>query len=160
VDRACSSHGVMRSGYRILVEKSEWKRSLGRPRHRWQLNFKMDLREIWCEVWSGFIWLRIGTDEGLLWTRWWTSSFHKRWGICWLPARSMTFTKKDSAACIYLEKRTDRHLSPDRTFCATNSQTPVTCFQNNGRVDTNTERYWLETWEFSLTFCINLLSNR
>jgi hypothetical protein len=23
-------------------------------------------------AWSGFYWLRIGTDGGLLWTRWWT----------------------------------------------------------------------------------------
>jgi hypothetical protein len=23
-------------------------------------------------VWSGFTWLRIGTDGGLLWMRWWT----------------------------------------------------------------------------------------
>jgi hypothetical protein len=29
----------------------------------------MDLREIRRDVWTGFIWLRIGTSGGLLWTR-------------------------------------------------------------------------------------------
>jgi hypothetical protein len=34
-----------------------------RPRRRWEDNNKLDLREI---GWSGLIWLRIGTSEGLL----------------------------------------------------------------------------------------------
>jgi hypothetical protein len=32
------------NAYRILVEKSEEKRPLGRPRRRWADNIKMDLR--------------------------------------------------------------------------------------------------------------------
>jgi hypothetical protein len=35
-----------RSVYRVLVERPEGKRSLGRPRHRWEESIKMDLREI------------------------------------------------------------------------------------------------------------------
>jgi hypothetical protein len=36
---------------RILVEKSEGKRPLGRPRRRWVDNIKIDLREIgWDEM--------------------------------------------------------------------------------------------------------------
>jgi hypothetical protein len=35
-----------RNAYRILVEKSEGKRPLGRPRCRWADSIKMDLREI------------------------------------------------------------------------------------------------------------------
>jgi hypothetical protein len=35
-----------RNAYRILVGKPEGKRPLGRPRHRWVDNIKMDLREI------------------------------------------------------------------------------------------------------------------
>jgi hypothetical protein len=27
--------------------------------------------------WTGFSWLRIGSNGGLLWTQWWTFSFHK-----------------------------------------------------------------------------------
>jgi hypothetical protein len=32
----------------VLVRKSEGKRPLRRPRHRWEDNIKMDLREIGC----------------------------------------------------------------------------------------------------------------
>jgi hypothetical protein len=36
--------GTKRNTYRILVGKPEGKRPLGRPRHRWVDNIKMDLR--------------------------------------------------------------------------------------------------------------------
>jgi hypothetical protein len=49
--------GETRNAYRILVEKPEGKRPLGRPRRRWVDNIKMDLRSNW---------LRIGTSGGLL----------------------------------------------------------------------------------------------
>jgi hypothetical protein len=52
-----------RNAYRILVEKPEGNRPLGRPRRRWIDNSKMDLRGIGC---SGMYWLRIGTSGGLL----------------------------------------------------------------------------------------------
>jgi hypothetical protein len=36
---------VKRSGvYRVLVGKPEGKRPLGRPRHRWEYNIKIDLQ--------------------------------------------------------------------------------------------------------------------
>jgi hypothetical protein len=35
----------------------------------------MNLREIGWGIQSGFIWLRIGTGGGLLWTQWWTLGF-------------------------------------------------------------------------------------
>jgi len=35
--------GKRRVVYRVLVGKPEGKRSLGRPRHRWEDNIKMDL---------------------------------------------------------------------------------------------------------------------
>jgi hypothetical protein len=37
-----------RGVYRVLVGKSERKRPLGRPRHRWEDNIKMDLQEVGC----------------------------------------------------------------------------------------------------------------
>ena len=37
------------NAYRILVGISEAKRHLGRPRRRWEDNFKMDLREVGCD---------------------------------------------------------------------------------------------------------------
>jgi hypothetical protein len=35
-----------RSAFRIIAVKPEGKRPLGRPRHKWEDNIKMDLREI------------------------------------------------------------------------------------------------------------------
>jgi hypothetical protein len=37
-----------RGVYRVLVGKREGKRSLGRPRHRWENNIRMDLQEVGC----------------------------------------------------------------------------------------------------------------
>jgi len=38
-----------RSGiYRVLVGQPEGMRPLGRPRHRWEDNIKMDLQEVGC----------------------------------------------------------------------------------------------------------------
>jgi hypothetical protein len=34
--------------YRVLVGKPEGKRSLGRPRRRWEDNIKTDLKEVGC----------------------------------------------------------------------------------------------------------------
>jgi hypothetical protein len=47
--------GEKRNVYRLLVGKPEGKRQLGRPRHRWIDNFKMNLSEIGVSVvdWIG-----------------------------------------------------------------------------------------------------------
>jgi hypothetical protein len=49
--------GKKQNAYRILVEKPEGKRPLRRPTHRWEDN---------GVVWTGLIWLRIGTSGVLL----------------------------------------------------------------------------------------------
>jgi hypothetical protein len=47
--------------------KPEGKRPVGRPRRRWEDNINVDLRDIYNGVvWTGFIWLRIGANEGPL----------------------------------------------------------------------------------------------
>jgi hypothetical protein len=43
------------------VEKPEGKRPLGRPRHRWVDNIKMDLRKIGWEVMN---WIDLAQDRG------------------------------------------------------------------------------------------------
>jgi hypothetical protein len=45
--------GVMINTYKTFVRKPERKRSLGRSRHRWEDEIKIDLREIGleCEDW-------------------------------------------------------------------------------------------------------------
>jgi hypothetical protein len=47
--------GEKRNVYRLLVEKPEEKRPLGRLRHRWMDNIKKDLLEIGLSVvdWTG-----------------------------------------------------------------------------------------------------------
>ena len=40
---ACGAHG---GGERVLVGKPEGKRTLGRPRRRWEDNIKMNLQEV------------------------------------------------------------------------------------------------------------------
>ena len=48
--------GQGRGVYGVLVGKPEGKRPLGRPRHRWEDNIKMDLQEVGggCEDWMEF----------------------------------------------------------------------------------------------------------
>jgi hypothetical protein len=52
--------GDKQHAYRILVGKPEGKRPLGRRRHRWEDNIKMDLREI---GWGGMDWIDLSQDR-------------------------------------------------------------------------------------------------
>ena len=58
--------GERRRAYRVLVGKPKGKTPLGRSRSRWQDNIKMDLHQVGWGVWTGSIWLRIGTGGGHL----------------------------------------------------------------------------------------------
>jgi hypothetical protein len=46
--------------YRVLVRKPEGKRPLGRPRHRWKDNIKLDLQDVGCE---GMDWIDVTQDR-------------------------------------------------------------------------------------------------
>ena len=52
--------GERRRVYRVLVGKPEGKRPLGRPRHRWEDNIKMDLQEVGCGVKD---WIELAQDR-------------------------------------------------------------------------------------------------
>jgi len=52
--------GERRCVCRVLVGKPEGKRSLGRPRRRWQDNIKMDIREVGC---GGMDWSDLAQDK-------------------------------------------------------------------------------------------------
>jgi hypothetical protein len=58
--------GEKRNAYRLLVGKSEGKSQLGRPRHRWVDNIRMYLVRWDGVMWTGLVWLRIGTCGELL----------------------------------------------------------------------------------------------
>ncbi|KAJ4442069.1 hypothetical protein ANN_11935 [Periplaneta americana] len=52
--------GESRNAYRVLVGRSEGKRTLGRPRRRWEDNIKMDLREVGYDVRN---WINLAQDR-------------------------------------------------------------------------------------------------
>ena len=59
---ACGAYGEGRGVYRVLVEKPEVKRPLGRPRHRWEDNIRMDLQEMELGY-EDWIWLAQDRDR-------------------------------------------------------------------------------------------------
>jgi hypothetical protein len=56
--------GQRRGVYRVLVGKSEGKKLLGRRRHRWEDNIKMDLQKV---KFGGVDWIELAQDRD----RWW-----------------------------------------------------------------------------------------
>ena len=52
--------GERRGMYRVLVEKPEGKRPLGRPRYRWEDSIRMDLQEVGCECME---WIKVAQDR-------------------------------------------------------------------------------------------------
>jgi hypothetical protein len=53
--------GEKRNAYRLLVEKSEGRRPLGRPRRRWLDNIRMELVEV---GWGDVDWIGLAQDRG------------------------------------------------------------------------------------------------
>jgi len=52
--------GERRGVYRVLVGKPEGKRPIGRPRHRWEDNIKMDLQKV---VFGDMEWIELAQDR-------------------------------------------------------------------------------------------------
>jgi hypothetical protein len=55
---ACSAYG--RGVHRVLMEKPERKRPLGRLRLRWEDNIEMDLQEVGC---GSMDWIELAQDK-------------------------------------------------------------------------------------------------
>jgi hypothetical protein len=53
-------HAWERNVYRVLMGKPEGKRSLGRPRRRWEDGIRMALREI---GWGSVDWIQLAQDR-------------------------------------------------------------------------------------------------
>jgi hypothetical protein len=58
--------GEERGVHRVLVGKPEGKRSMGRPRRRWEDNIKWIFRKLEMVVGTGWSWLMIGKGGGHL----------------------------------------------------------------------------------------------
>jgi len=58
--------GTVKVQNRVLVGRTEGKRPRRRPWRRWVDKIKMDLNAVEWGAWTGLIWLRTGTDGGLL----------------------------------------------------------------------------------------------
>jgi hypothetical protein len=57
---SCSTKGLEKETYRLLVGKPEGKRPLGRPRRRWVDNIRMYLREV---GWGDVDWIGLAQDR-------------------------------------------------------------------------------------------------
>jgi hypothetical protein len=49
---------------RILVGRPEGRQPLGRPRHRWEDDIKIDLQEV---GWGGMDWIQLAQDKDCWW---------------------------------------------------------------------------------------------
>ena len=56
--------GVRRGVYKVVVGKPEGKIPLGRPRHRWEDNIKMDIQEV---GFGGMDWIKLAEDRDRCW---------------------------------------------------------------------------------------------
>ena len=59
MEGACSRYGERRGAYRVLVERSERNRPLGRPGNIWEGNIKMNIQE----VEGGMSWIDLVLDR-------------------------------------------------------------------------------------------------
>jgi hypothetical protein len=60
---ACNAYGERRGVNRVLMEKPEGKRPLGRPRRRWEDNIMMALQEVGC---GDMDWIDLAQDRDRL----------------------------------------------------------------------------------------------
>jgi hypothetical protein len=71
-------------------------------------------------VWTGSIWLRIGTSGGLLWTRWWTFGFLKMLGSSWVAAQLATSQEGLSSVSKYTTNYRGVLYNVKRMYCRPN----------------------------------------
>jgi len=64
--RALACVGDRIAAYTVLVGTHGGKRPLGKRKRSWKNNIKMDLQQVGKGLWTGLIWLRVGTGDGLL----------------------------------------------------------------------------------------------
>jgi hypothetical protein len=83
-------------------------------------------------LWTGLLWLRIGTGGELLWTRWWTFGFHKMLGIyrvgTQLVASRMVLSSTELVTSVSTYESQSTRWVPFLCFMScSHVQNPVTC---------------------------------
>jgi len=58
--------GERRGACKFVVWETRGKETTWKPRLRWEDNIKNGYLGFWKGSWTGLMWLRIGTDGGLL----------------------------------------------------------------------------------------------
>jgi hypothetical protein len=74
-------------------------------------------------VWTGLLWIRIGTSGGLLWTPWWNLGLHKILGNSWVAASQEGLSSVDLVIIFFMALPTNSGLRPLIQFCNHFSQT-------------------------------------
>ena len=97
-DRLVMWHALRekRNLYGVLVRKPNIKRRpFGKPRRTWENNIRLilkwALKEFDRTVWNGFMWLRTGPSDGLLWEWNWTLGFCKMLWAFWQTEELLDF---------------------------------------------------------------------
>lgn len=80
-----------RGTHSVSVWKPKEEKTLRRPRHRWEENYKTDLQEIGWEAWTRLLRLQSGTSVTIFWMWWWTFGLHKMQEISSLAVEILAF---------------------------------------------------------------------
>jgi len=60
MDGACGTYGKGRGLFVVLAQRPEGSRPLGRHRHKWEDNIKIDFQEVGC---VGLDWIELAHDR-------------------------------------------------------------------------------------------------
>jgi hypothetical protein len=97
-------------GLHCLLRGQHILRPLGRPRRRWVDNITVD-----GVMWTGLVWLRIGTGGELLSIRYWTFGFHEMLGnyreASWVVLSSIELDFSLRQYCNAKERHYPRHCT-------------------------------------------------
>jgi hypothetical protein len=91
---ACGTHWVGEMRVQILLEilnGTDHSEDLG---IHGRTVLKCILRDSGWRMWIGFIWHTTETTDGILWSRYWTSGFHKRRGIFLISESTISFLRR------------------------------------------------------------------
>lgn len=139
MDRACSTHWLDEKCVQNYRSETWWKIRIGMHSASVWILIKWILKKSGLRISVGFIWLRIESGGGLLWTRKWTSCFLKWMGIYWLNERPLASQK---GLCSKTESVFYISLVKVR-FCCSYYNVTLACSLNWYENVTVWDRHWI-----------------